>query len=45
MNAENIFFGYSDVALPDGEPIHPGDKNAAFSSMCDFPGKYNKLPE
>ena len=39
LNAENISSRYSDVVLPDGEPIHPHAKDASFSNMCDFPDK------
>ena len=45
LNSENIFSRYSDVVLPDGELIYPYDKDAAFSSMWDFPGKDIKLPK
>ena len=45
LNAENIFSRYSDVVLPGGESIHPCAKDATFSSMCDFPEKYIKLPK
>ena len=36
LNAETIFSRYSDVVLPDREPIHPCAKDSAFYSMCDF---------
>ena len=42
---QKIFFGYIYVVLPDGEPIRPHSKDAAISSMCDFPGKYIKFPK
>ena len=43
MNAENHSSRYNDVALSDGEPIHPCAKYAVFSSECDFPEKYSKF--
>ena len=45
LNAENIFSGYNDFLLPDGESICPRAKYASFFSMCDFPEKYIKLPK
>ena len=43
LNAENHSSRYNDVALSDGEPIHPCAKYAVFSSECDFPEKYSKF--
>ena len=40
LKAENNFSRYGDVLLPDVEPFHPSSKDAAFSSMYDFPEKY-----
>ena len=45
LNAENIFFGYGNVLLPDGEPIHTRATDNAFSSMCNFPEKGIKFPK
>ena len=45
MNAENISSRYSDVVLPDREPIYPREKYAVFSSMCEFPDKDIKFPK
>ena len=45
MNAVNILSRYSDVVLPDREPIHPRAKYATFFSMCEFPDKDIKFPK
>ena len=39
LNTRNIFSRYSDLVLPDGEPIHPRSKDTAFGSMCEFTNK------
>ena len=45
FNAEHIFFIYSDVVLPYGEPIHSFSKYAALSILCDIFEKDTKLPK
>ena len=37
LNAENIFYIYSDFILPGGESINTGAKDDEFPSMCEFP--------
>ena len=45
LNAENIDPTYSGVVSPDGELINLCAKDAEFSSMCDCPEKYIKIPK
>ena len=42
-NTENIAFSFSEVILPDVEPIYPQAKYSRFESMSDCPNKYVKL--
>ena len=44
LNADFVFM-YSNVVLPDGEPIHPRAEDIPFFIMCDFPDKYIKFPK
>ena len=42
-NAKNISLRYSEVVLPDGEPIHPRSKYDVFSSIGYCPNKDIKI--
>ena len=43
MNAENISYKYSEVVLPNSEPVHPRAKYSSSVSMCACLGKDIKI--
>ena len=45
FNTESIESKYSEVVLPNGEPIHPHDKYAEFSIICYCPYNDIKFPK